>query len=61
MTKCPPEFYECLTEEQYDEILDILDENELAMPSSIEEFEDQSEEQEIQIIFVDEPEKDDSD
>ena len=30
MTKCPPEFYECLTEEQYDEILDILDENELA-------------------------------
>ena len=36
MTKCPPEFYECLTEEQYDEILDILDENELAMPSSIE-------------------------
>ena len=36
MTECPPEFYECLTEEQYDEILDILDENELAMPSSIE-------------------------
>ena len=35
MTECPPEFYECLTEEEYDEILNILEENELSMPDSI--------------------------
>ena len=43
------------------EVIIMDHQNEAAMPSSIEEFEDQSEEQEIQIIFVDEPEKDDSD
>ena len=35
MTECPPEFYECLTEEEYDEILNLFEENELSMPDSI--------------------------
>lgn len=35
MTECPPEFYDCLTEEEYNEILSILEENELLMPDSI--------------------------
>ena len=32
MIECPPEFYECLTEEEYDEILEIFEENEIVMP-----------------------------
>ena len=35
MTECPPEFYGCLTEEEYDEILNLFEENELSMPDSI--------------------------
>ena len=35
MTEGPPEFYECLTEEEYDEILNLFEENELSMPDSI--------------------------
>lgn len=35
MTECPEEFYECLTEEEYDEILDIFVENDIAMPEAM--------------------------
>ena len=35
MTECPPEFYECLTEEEYDEILDLFDEAGIAPPESM--------------------------
>ena len=32
MTECPPEFFECLTEEEYDEIIDLFMENDIAVP-----------------------------
>ena len=32
MTECPPEFYECLTEEEYDDILELFEENNISMP-----------------------------
>ena len=35
MVECPEEFYECLTEEEYDEILDIFVENDIAMPEAM--------------------------
>lgn len=35
MTECPPEFYECLTYEEFDEIVDILEENDLPMPEAM--------------------------
>ena len=35
MTECPPEFYECLTEEEYDEIIEIFAENDIAMPEAM--------------------------
>ena len=35
MTECPPEFFECLTEEEYDEIIDLFVENDIAMPESM--------------------------
>ena len=35
MTECPEEFYECFTEEEYDEILDIFVENDIAMPEAM--------------------------
>lgn len=35
MTECPPEFYECLTEDEYDEILDLFDEAGIAPPESM--------------------------
>lgn len=35
MAECPEEFYECLTEEEYDEILDIFVENDIAMPEAM--------------------------
>lgn len=35
MTECPPEFYECLTEEEYDEILDLFDEAGIVPPESM--------------------------
>ena len=35
MTECPPEFYECLTEEEYDEIIELFAENDIAMPESM--------------------------
>ena len=39
MTECPPEFYECLTEEEYNEILELLVENDLAMPETMGDVE----------------------
>ena len=35
MTECPPEFYECLTEEEFDEILEIFEENDMVMPEAL--------------------------
>ena len=35
MPECPEEYYECLTEEEYDEILDIFVENDIAMPEAM--------------------------
>ena len=35
MVECPEEYYECLTEDEYDELLDLFDENGLAMPESL--------------------------
>ena len=35
MTECPPEFFECLTEEEYDEIIDLFVENDIAMPEAM--------------------------
>jgi hypothetical protein len=31
MSECPPEFYECLTEEEYDDILELFEENDMVM------------------------------
>ena len=39
MTECPPEFFECLTEEEYDEIIDLFVENDIAMPESMDDAE----------------------
>ena len=35
MTECPEEYYECLTEEEYDEIIDLFVENDIAMPEAM--------------------------
>ena len=35
MTECPKEYYECLTYEEFDEIVDILEENDLPMPEAM--------------------------
>ena len=35
MTECPPEFFECLTEEEFDEILEIFEENDMVMPEAL--------------------------
>ena len=35
MPECPEEYYECLTYEEWDEIVDILEENDLAMPQAM--------------------------
>ena len=37
--ECPPEFYECLTEEEYDDILDLFEENDMVMPESLGDVE----------------------
>ena len=34
--ECPEEYYECLTEEEYDEILELFEENEISFPDSIQ-------------------------
>tara|TARA_X000000368_G_scaffold417613_1_gene414508 strand:- start:3 stop:275 length:273 start_codon:yes stop_codon:yes gene_type:complete len=33
--KCPEEYYECFTEEEYDEILEIFEENDMVMPEAL--------------------------
>ena len=33
--ECPKEYYECLTESEYDEILEIFEENEIVMPETL--------------------------
>ena len=35
MPECPEEYYECLTEEEYDEILDLFVENDIEMPEAM--------------------------
>ena len=35
MIECPPEYYECLTEEEYDEILELFVENDIAVPEAM--------------------------
>ena len=35
MPECPEEFYECLTEEEWDDIVDIFTENDIAMPEAM--------------------------
>jgi len=35
MPECPEEFYECWTEEEYDEIMDIFVENDIAVPEAM--------------------------
>lgn len=35
MVECPPEYYECLTEEEYDEILELFVENDIAVPEAM--------------------------
>ena len=35
MPECPEEYYECLTEEEYDEILDLFEENDIAIPDAM--------------------------
>ena len=39
MTECPPEFYECLTEEEWDDIVDIFTENDIAVPEAMGDVE----------------------
>lgn len=38
-TECPEEYYECLTEEEYDEILELFEENDVVMPESLGDVE----------------------
>ena len=33
--ECPPEFYECLTMDEYDDILELFEENNIAMPEAL--------------------------
>ena len=35
MVECPEEYYECLTYEEWDEIVDIFEENDMAMPEAM--------------------------
>jgi hypothetical protein len=39
MVECPKEYYECLTYEEFDEIVDILEENDLPMPEAMSDAE----------------------
>lgn len=39
MVECPEEYYECLTEEEYDEIMDLFLENDIAMPEKLGDVE----------------------
>ena len=33
--ECPEEYYECLTEEEYDDILELFEENDIVMPEAL--------------------------
>ena len=33
--ECPEEYYQCLTYEEFDEIVDLLEENDIAMPETM--------------------------
>ena len=35
MTECPEEYYECLTEEEWNDIVDLFAENEIMMPEEL--------------------------
>jgi hypothetical protein len=39
VTECPPEFHECLTEEETDEILELFEQNEIEMPEALGDVE----------------------
>ena len=39
MAECPPEYFECLTEEEYDEIIDLFMENDIAVPEAMGDVE----------------------
>ncbi len=39
MTECPPEFYECLTEEEWDDIVYLFEENDIEVPQAISDVE----------------------
>ena len=39
MPECPPEFYECYTEEQFDEIVELFAENDIDMPEALGDVE----------------------
>tara|TARA_Y100000385_G_scaffold268171_1_gene304953 strand:- start:45 stop:305 length:261 start_codon:yes stop_codon:yes gene_type:complete len=38
-SECPPEFYECYTEEQFNDIIDLFEENDMVMPESLGDVE----------------------
>jgi hypothetical protein len=35
MAECPEEYYECLTYEEWDEIVDVFEENDMVMPEAM--------------------------
>ena len=35
MVECPEEYYECLTYDEFSEIVDVLEENDLPMPEAM--------------------------
>ena len=35
MVECPEEYYECLTYEEFSEIVDVLEQNDLPMPEAM--------------------------
>ena len=39
MPECPPEFFECLTEEEYDDIIELFAENDIEMPEALGDVE----------------------
>ena len=39
MTECPSEFYECLTEEEWDDIVYLFEENDIEVPQAISDVE----------------------
>ena len=39
MPECPEEYFECLTEEEYEEIIDLFIENDIAMPEKLGDVE----------------------